>query len=183
VELRRVPVSADPLRVRRHRRSDQHEERAMKIKDVMSVPGVTVPPHSSVAESARLMAYEGVGSVLVVADGRPLGIVTDRDLALRVVARDLSTTTPIAEIMSIDLVTVESGDDVEVAFAAFRRHPFRRLPVIADGEVVGMVTVDDLLMLSHRMHSDLLGPVASELAEPQYPEYTPRTPAVAGSVG
>lgn len=154
----------------------------MKIKELMSVPGVTVPPHSSVAESARLMAYEGVGSVLVVADGSPLGIVTDRDLALRVLARDLPVTTPIGEVMSIGLVTVDADDDVAVAFTAFRRHAFRRLPVIADGEVVGMVTVDDLLMFSHRLHSDLLGPVASELAEPQYPEYTPRTPATAGSV-
>jgi signal-transduction protein with cAMP-binding, CBS, and nucleotidyltransferase domain len=154
----------------------------MKIKGVMSVPGVTVPPQSSVAESARLMAYEGVGSVLVVSDGRPLGIITDRDLALRVVARDLPATTPIGEVMSTELVTVDSTDEVDVAFAAFRRHPFRRLPVIADGEVVGMLTVDDLLMLSHRMHSDLLGPVASELAEPQYPEYKPRMPAPAGNL-
>jgi len=121
--------------------------------------------------------------VLVVSDGRPLGIVTDRDLALRVIARDLATTMAIAEVMSTDLVTVNAGDDIEMAFAAFRRRPFRRLPVITDGEVVGMVTVDDLLLLSHRMHSDLLGPVASELAEPQYPEYTPRTPATAGSAG
>ncbi|HKA69889.1 MAG TPA: CBS domain-containing protein [Actinomycetes bacterium] len=155
----------------------------MKIKDVMSVPGVTVPPHSSVAESARLMAYEGVGSVLVVADGCPLGIVTDRDLVLRVLARDLPTTTAIAEVLSGELVTVNAADDIDVAFATFRRRPFRRLPVLADGEVAGMITVDDLLMLSHHMHSDLLGPVASELAEPQYPEYTPRTPATAGSAG
>ena len=155
----------------------------MKIKNVMSVPGVTVPPQSSVAESARLMAYEGVGSVLVVSDGRPLGIVTDRDLALRVVARELPSTSPVGEVMTTDLVTVESGDEVDVAFAAFRRHPFRRLPVLTDGEVVGMLTVDDLLMLSHRMHTDLLGPVASELAEPQYPEYKPRTGVPAGNLG
>jgi signal-transduction protein with cAMP-binding, CBS, and nucleotidyltransferase domain len=152
----------------------------MKIKNVMSVPGVTVPPQSSVAEAARLMAYEGVGSVLVVSDGRPLGIVTDRDLALRVVARELPMTTPVGEVMCTELVTVNSGDEVDVAFATFRRHPIRRLPVVADGEVVGMLTVDDLLMLSHRLHSDLLGPVASELAEPQYPEYKPRTPVPAG---
>jgi signal-transduction protein with cAMP-binding, CBS, and nucleotidyltransferase domain len=149
----------------------------MRIKEVMSTPDVSVPPQSSVAEAARLMAYEGVGAVLVVSDGRPLGIVTDRDLALRVIARDLPATTPITEVMSTQLVTVDSADDVDVAFAAFRRHAIRRLPVVSDGEAVGMVTVDDLLMHSHRLQSDLLGPVASELAEPQYPAYTPRVPA------
>ena len=149
----------------------------MRIKDVMSAPGVSVPPQSSVAEAARLMAYEGVGAVLVVIDGRPLGIVTDRDLALRVIARDLPAMTPIGEVMSTELVTVNAGDDVDVAFTAFRRHAIRRLPVVSDGEAVGMITVDDLLMHSHRLQSDLLGPVASELAEPQYPEYAPRVPA------
>lgn len=139
----------------------------MKIRDVMSSPGVTVPPQASVSDAARQMAYEGVGSVLVVDDGRLVGIVTDRDLALRVVGRSLPGDTPIIRVMSTDVVVVHPENDIDEVFHAFRRNAVRRLPVLDGTDVVGMIAVDDLLVLSHRYQADLLGPVVSELDEPQ----------------
>lgn len=142
----------------------------MKIKDVMSTPVVTVPPGATVADAARHMDHSGVGSLLVVDAGALVGILTDRDIALRVVGADAPTGTPVREVMTADPITVHPTDDVERAFHAFRHHAVRRLPVVDDrGVVTGMITVDDLLLHSHYVLGSILGPVASELIEPQHP--------------
>ncbi|MBB6345831.1 CBS domain-containing protein [Nonomuraea muscovyensis] len=69
--------------------------------------------------------------------------------------------------MTPDPVTVRAGDDLYVAVEVFRRHSFRRLPVLDEEAVVGMVTVDDLLLHVHQVTGDLLKPVAREIGEPQ----------------
>lgn len=141
----------------------------MEVRDVMSTPTVVVPAITTVQDAARHMDYSGVGS-LIVTDGDHLaGIVTDRDLALRVVAPGLPGNTPVGQIMSVGLVTVRPDDDVEMVARLFRKHAFRRLPIVEDGTVVGIVTVDDLLLYSHQVLGDLLGPVAAEILEPQHP--------------
>lgn len=144
----------------------------MKVRELMTTPIVVVPAITPVREAARQMDYTGVGSLLVV-DQEPgrdriVGIVTDRDLALRVTATDLPGDTPVSEVMSPDPVAVTPDDDVDVALHAFRRHDFRRLPVVDRGTAVGMVTVDDLLLRSYQILGDLLGPVSAEILEPQH---------------
>lgn len=140
----------------------------MRVKDVMSTPTVAVPAITTVQEAARHMDYSGVGSLIIIDGDLVVGIVTDRDLALRVVADGLPGSTPIGQVMSADLVTVRPDDDLEAAAGLFRTHALRRLPVIEDGGVVGIVTVDDLLLCGHQMLGDLLGPVAAEILEPQH---------------
>ncbi|MBD3135313.1 CBS domain-containing protein [Microbispora bryophytorum] len=140
----------------------------MKIKDVMSTPVVVVPPITPVRDVARHMDYSGVGCV-VVSEGRGVaGIVTDRDLAVRVLAQDRTGDTPVGQVMSEHPVVVQAEDEVEVAFDTFRRHSFRRLPVDAEGGVVGMLTIDDLLLQMHQLTADLLTPVVKEISEPQH---------------
>ena len=119
------------------------------------------------------MDYSGVGSLIVADDERVVGIVTDRDLALRVLAREVPDQIPISRVMSTDVITVAPGDDIDVAVRTFRTHPVRRLPVIDDGVTVGMITIDDLLLRSQQILSDLLGPVSSEILEPQHAEESP----------
>lgn len=114
------------------------------IQDVMTGPVITVDVEQSVKQAARMMREKETGDVVVTEAGRPVGIVTDRDLAVRVIADDLPTQTPVGEICSVDLVTVAPDDDVEWAAQQMRRNAIRRLPVCVGDEVVGFISLGDL---------------------------------------
>lgn len=142
----------------------------MKVSEVMTSPPVCVAPHVSLGEVTRRMAERAVGSVLVVEDGALRGIVTDRDLALRGVGGGLAPGAPAVAVMSAQVVTVDADDDLQVAYLTFRRTGVRRLPVLDEGRVVGVLTVDDLFLDVFRRLADLLGPVTwSVLQEPPGP--------------
>lgn len=113
------------------------------LKDVVSVRGA-----ASVQDVAEQMAREAVGSLVVVDDQeRPVGIVTDRDLAVRVVASGgRAKDTSAASVMSQPLVTVESTEPIENVIAAMCRRGIRRVPVTSKGRVVGLVSLDDLVV-------------------------------------
>ncbi|MEW2299744.1 CBS domain-containing protein [Streptomyces sp. NPDC006655] len=134
----------------------------------MTAPPVTVAPDVGLAEAARRMAAASVGSVLVVDDeGVLVGIVTDRDVALRGLGGGLDGDAGVEAVMSARVVTVDAGDDLRAAYRAFRRTGVRRLPVLELGRVVGVLTVDDLFLDVFRGLADLLGPVArTVLQEP-----------------
>jgi CBS domain-containing protein len=105
-----------------------------------------------VAAIARTMRELHVGCVVITRGTHPVGIVTDRDIALRVVAEGLDpNTTRISEIVTYDPVVVSENDGIETAAARMREHGVRRLPILdATGAVVGMVTADDLMVLLGR---------------------------------
>ncbi|MET8130601.1 CBS domain-containing protein [Streptomyces sp. NPDC005251] len=132
----------------------------MKIAEVMTSPPVCVAPDTSLAQVAEQMAERAVGSVLVVEDGVLRGIVTDRDLSVRGMGAGLDPGARVDTVMSSSAVTVDAGDDLQVAYRTFRRTGVRRLPVLDAGRVVGVLTVDDLLLDVFRRLTDLLGPVA-----------------------
>ncbi|MFE9609742.1 cyclic nucleotide-binding/CBS domain-containing protein [Streptomyces sp. NPDC006012] len=137
----------------------------MRVRDVMSAPAVTVPPHALLADVIRRMADHAVGSVVVVEDDVPCGIVTDRDLAMRVLGVGLSLEARVSEVMSPRPVTVAAADELHVAYRAMRLAGVRRLPVLDGRRVVGMVTADDLLLDVFQRLADLLGPVARSILE------------------
>ncbi|GGI94580.1 CBS domain-containing protein [Streptomyces brasiliensis] len=142
----------------------------MKVSDVMSAPAVSVAPHASLAEVIREMGDFGVGSVVVAEEGKPRGIVTDRDLAVRGLGEGLGPGARAEDVMSPQLVTVDVSDDLHVAYRTFRRAGVRRLPVLDGRQVVGVLTIDDLLLDVFQRLADLLGPVAwSILEEPPGP--------------
>ncbi|ARP68634.1 histidine kinase [Streptomyces pluripotens] len=151
----------------------------MKVSEVMTAPPVTVAPHVPLLQVTRRMAESGVGSVLVVEDETLRGIVTDRDLAVRGLGGGLDPDTPVEAVMSAHVVTVDALDDVQAAYRTFRRVGVRRLPVLDGQLLVGVVTVDDLLLDVFRRLADLLGPVAwSVLQEPPGPPDADRAPYV-----
>jgi CBS domain-containing protein len=121
------------------------------VRDVANRRVVTVKPDTTLAQCARLMRDDHVGSVVVVdtdrPDQRPVGIVTDRDIVLEAVAPSLDPgTLTAADIMVTALGTVRDDDDVVDALARMREHGVRRLPVIApNGSLAGIVALDDLL--------------------------------------
>lgn len=116
------------------------------VRDVMTARPVTVEPVASVASVARVMRDENIGAVLVAEQERLRGLVSDRDLVVRVLAEggDPERTT-VADACSGDLVTVGPDDELRQAVAAMREHAVRRVPVV-DGErnVVGVVSLADL---------------------------------------
>jgi CBS domain-containing protein len=115
------------------------------IRDLMTSNPTTCPPSATVVEAARVMKQEDVGPVPVVEGDRIVGIVTDRDIVTRVVAegRDPSSTT-VADIVSSDLVTVEPDTAIDEALGLMSDNQVRRLPVVEDGRLVGILAQADV---------------------------------------
>jgi CBS domain-containing protein len=105
----------------------------------------TCEPSTTIVEAAKVMAQEDVGPVPIVEGGRIVGIVTDRDLVVRVLAegRDPSSTT-IGEIASADLVTVQPDSDLNEALSLMAQNQVRRLPVVEGDQLVGIVAQADV---------------------------------------
>jgi CBS domain-containing protein len=109
---------------------------------------VVVLPEEPAAHAAEAMLEHHVGAVVVVEQGRPIGMVTDRDLALRLIAAGRDGSTSVREVMSGDLVTARVEDQVDDVAQRMRRHGVRRLPIVdANGALVGLVALDDLYVL------------------------------------
>jgi CBS domain-containing protein len=116
----------------------------MLIRDVMTEEVVTAAPERTVREIAELMRERNVGSVVLVESERPVGFVTDRDLALSVIADGRDFGDHVADHASSPVITAQPSMEVEEAAELMVRHGVRRL-VIVDGErLTGIVTLDDL---------------------------------------
>jgi CBS domain-containing protein len=129
---------------------------------------VFVEPDTSIAQAARLMREHHVGGLVVVQEksGKrvPVGIITDRDLVIEVIAEgvDMSDIT-VGDIMSDQLVTAREGDDLLETLKMMRARGIRRLPVIDDdGALAGILTVDDLIDLFSEQIADLARLIAFE---------------------
>ncbi|WP_312631739.1 CBS domain-containing protein [Streptomyces noursei] len=144
---------------------ETERSRPMNVSKVMSAPAVAVPVGTHLREAARQMEEYGVGCLVVTDGGRLQGIVTDRDLAVRMLTRGLDAEERVDAVMTLPVITVDVTDDVHDAYRAFRNSGVRRLPVLDGRRPVGMLTVDDLLMDVFQRVGDLLGPVAWSMVE------------------
>ncbi|MFB6172357.1 MAG: CBS domain-containing protein [Haloarculaceae archaeon] len=109
---------------------------------------VSLSPDASITEAVALMRDRNVGSIVVVDDGSPAGILTDRDVALGAIGDDVDPRTlTVGEVMSEDLLTVEPGTGVLDLMREMASEGVRRVPVVEDGELLGIVTLDDLVVL------------------------------------
>lgn len=117
----------------------------MNIREVMTSEVKACEPSATVVEAAKLMAQEDVGPIPVVEDGRLVGIVTDRDIVVKGVARggDLSSTT-VGDIASRDLVTISPDADMGEALDLMAENQVRRLPVVEGDRLVGIVAQADV---------------------------------------
>jgi CBS domain-containing protein len=121
----------------------------MPIERLIKRPVQSLPPTASCADAARLMRDANVGSVVVTRDGRPLGIVTDRDLAVRVIADGVDARqVPISEIMSGEPIFLSGERDISQVVAIMRDLGVRRIPIVdGEGMLSGVVALDDLVLL------------------------------------
>jgi CBS domain-containing protein len=117
----------------------------MLLRDVMTAEVVTAAPDRTVREIAELMRERNVGSVVLVgADGAPVGFVTDRDLALSVIADGRDFGDHVADHASSPVISAEPSMHVEEGAELMVRHGIRRLVLVAGGRLSGIVTLDDL---------------------------------------
>lgn len=127
---------------------------------------VILNPESSVRDAARAIEHNRIGAVVVQEKGRVVGIVTDRDLAVRVLgsARD-ALATRIADVMTESPVTLTLADSVADAIDVMQTRNIRRIPLVEGERVVGIVTLDDLLLDEAAPLRDLAAIVQTQIAE------------------
>ena len=116
------------------------------VRDVMTPGPIGVDYWQSIGEIARTMRDWGVGAVLVLRNGSLYGLVTDHDLVIRAVAEARAPDEPVGPLSSGNLVGVDANADADEAARLMRQHAVRRLPVIANGQVAGIVSLGDLAL-------------------------------------
>ena len=117
-----------------------------KVRDLMTPGPIGVDYYQSIGDAARTMRDWGDGAVLVVHEQALRGLVTDRDLVIRAIAESKGPDEPVGPLSSGDLIGVNADDDAAVAVRLMREHAVRRLPVIDDGQVAGLVSLADLAL-------------------------------------
>jgi CBS domain-containing protein len=137
--------------------------RAMQLRDIMTSAVVTAGPEDDILHIARLMRDHGVGSVVLCdPQGDPVAMVTDRDVAVRVIAESRPASEPARVHASRPLITGEPDMDLEEAAARMVQHRIRRLPVVGLEGLQGIVTLDDIavrtgnLEVAQRMTHDVI---------------------------
>lgn len=140
----------------------------MSIESLLRRPVCMLPPEATCQEAAQVMRDEGVGSVVVAEEARPLGIVTDRDLVLRVMAAGREAgKTRLREVMSAQPVFLAKERGFDQLLATMRQQGVRRVPVVDEaGRLEGVVSLDDLLPLLADQLGELAEAIRGELAMP-----------------
>src|SRR4051794_26459817 len=117
----------------------------MEVRDLMTWPVRTIPQTATVAEAAALMAQCGVGALPVCEGETLVGMVTDRDLVVQCLARQLRPEeVEVQSIMTRDPVVVEASDPVEQAARLMAQHGLHRVPVVHQGRPIAMLSADDI---------------------------------------
>jgi CBS domain-containing protein len=139
-----------------------------KCSDIMTEELVYCMPEDTVTQVAQLMKREDIGPVLIVDDDQHrtlVGIVTDRDLVLKVIAEGLNPeATRVGDVMSKKLVTCRADDDVDVAMKAMAQFQLRRIPVVEDNmRLVGIISQADVATRTNQ--PERTGEVVKEISE------------------
>lgn len=118
----------------------------LEVKDVMTYPAITEDEDVSIAAISKCMKRSGISSVIITKEGNPVGVVTDRDIVIKVILKNRNPDTVKAkEIMTSPLVTIEVDASIMGACKVLIEKGIRRLLVIDDGELVGIVSLRNIL--------------------------------------
>ena len=139
---------------------------AKSVRDAMSENPRSIGASASVVEAARVMREQHIGSLPVVEDERLVGMLTDRDIAMRVVAENAEPErTLVEDVYSRDLISVEPDHDLAEALELMARHQVRRLPVVEDGRLVGLVAQADIALKDNEKTGELVGAISEPSEE------------------
>ncbi|MGH9083838.1 MAG: CBS domain-containing protein [Acidimicrobiales bacterium] len=134
-----------------------------------------IRPDQTIRAAAEVMEQAGVGALAVIDGEELVGVVTDRDLVRRGLARGLASDARVDGVMTAPVVTISADADLHDAFGLFRMHAVRRLAVVRDGRFVGMITVDDLLVDVAADLGDLAQPITAEVLFAHHDSPVPAT--------
>ena len=135
----------------------------MKVRDIMTTDVETASPDTTLQQIATMMKEQDVGSIPIVDGDELVGIVTDRDIVVRCIAAAEDPSEVRAEdVVSGDLQTIEPEQEVEEAARIMSQHQIRRLPVVNDGELVGMIALGDIAV---KEDEDTAGDALEEISE------------------
>jgi CBS domain-containing protein len=135
----------------------------MIVRDVMTANPRTVGPTDSLQAAAQVMREEDTGIVPVVENGRLLGVVTDRDIVLRAVAQGMPPTERVGPLATTEIEAVTPDASTKEAAALMAEHQIRRLPVVENGRLVGIVSLGDLAVKEGK--ESLIGETLEEISE------------------
>jgi len=136
----------------------------MKVREVMTSSVDWVSPDTSVVQVAQLMKKDDVGSIPICQGNQLVGIITDRDIVLKVVAAGGDTNnTSAKEIMSTNIKSVTSNQDVHEAADLMSKYQIRRLPVVEQGKLMGIVAIGDLAI--EKIHINEAGDALSDISQ------------------
>lgn len=121
--------------------------KSMTISDVMTKSVISVDASMTINEAAKMMEDAKVGAVIVMENNLPVGIVTDRDFTVKVAAHAYQISTPVKQIMSSPLFSITSTDSIRTASDLMHDRGIRKLPVIDDENIVGIITATDIVKL------------------------------------
>ena len=128
---------------------------AKSVRGTMTENPHSIKASASVVEAARLMREEHIGSLPITDDEQLVGMITDRDITTRVVAEAADPMkTSVGDFYSRDLITVEPDKDLEEALQLMARHQVRRLPVVENGRLVGIVAQADIALSENEKTGD-----------------------------
>jgi CBS domain-containing protein len=136
-----------------------------ELKDVMNQDVQVVSPEDTIKEAAQQMLEGDFGMMPVVEDGRMIGAISDRDIAIRAVAHGKDSSTKVRAVMSEGIVWASEGHSVDDAAKLMGKHQIRRLPIVTlDNKLVGIVALGDLAVESSEIES--AGEALSEISRP-----------------
>ncbi|KKM73808.1 hypothetical protein LCGC14_1406670 [marine sediment metagenome] len=115
------------------------------VKDIMTKALISVEPGTTVFQVAKMMEHGGIGAVLVKKDGTTSGIITDRDFAIKIATQKLPLETPVDKVTSYPLQTINSSETILTAAVQMSSKKIRKLAVVEDGKIVGIITSTDLV--------------------------------------
>jgi CBS domain-containing protein len=139
---------------------------AKSVRDAMTENPRSIAASASVVEAARLMREQHIGSLPITDDEQLVGMITDRDLATRVVAEAADPErTSVGEVYSRDLISIEPDEDLDEALQLMARHQVRRLPVVENGRLVGIVAQADIALSENEQKTGHLVEAISEPSE------------------
>ena len=151
------------------------DAKTITIGDVMTKSVISVDAALTINETAKMMEDAKVGAVIVMEDNAPVGIVTDRDFSVKVAAHAYQITEPVKQIMSSPLFSINSDESVRIAADLMHERKIRKLPVIDDGNVVGIITATDIVnLLSVSVEDDMRDMYFHSVAK-IYTNYSPYT--------
>lgn len=150
----------------------------MTVHDAMTSSVITVDPDTSIAQAAAIMSQKSIGSLIIKSNSEPEGLVTESDIISKVVSKDIQASKmTVSDVMTKNLIKIDPGSDLNEAARIMAKNNIRRLPVVNNGVLVGVLTSTDVMTVSPELTEILVE--TAKMANPI--EYTDNDNSVPGT--